>query len=174
MRTKYQNRNTGERTAEIRANLYVEGDLDVHGDITQDGEPLETGGAQFSALTEDESAVITSLPFRPSGASISLGISSFPFSALHLGSSNLARTQIVSSASTPRVLTLPNTTGTLMAANASVPAGSIPTVGAAGILAASRITDNGVNIIVEGLPTSDPAVANALWNDNGTLKISAG
>lgn len=29
-------------------------------------------------------------------------------------------------------------------------------------------------VLVTGLPTSDPAVANALWNDAGTLKISAG
>lgn len=48
LRTKYQNRNTGERTAEVRANLYVEGDLDVHGEITQNGAPLETGGGESS------------------------------------------------------------------------------------------------------------------------------
>ena len=30
------------------------------------------------------------------------------------------------------------------------------------------------NIIMNDLPTSDPHVENALWNDNGTLKISAG
>ena len=29
-------------------------------------------------------------------------------------------------------------------------------------------------ILFSGLPTSDPAVANQLWNDGGTLKISAG
>lgn len=29
-------------------------------------------------------------------------------------------------------------------------------------------------ILVQNLPTSDPAVAGALWNDSGTLKISAG
>lgn len=29
-------------------------------------------------------------------------------------------------------------------------------------------------IVFNGLPTSDPHVAGALWNDNGTLKISAG
>lgn len=49
MRTKYQNRNTGERTAEIRANLYVEGDLDVGGEIKRNGVAIETeGGAEFS------------------------------------------------------------------------------------------------------------------------------
>lgn len=175
LRTRYQNPNTGERTAEIRANLYVEGDLDVVGEITQNGEPLETGGAAFLALTEDESAVITSLPFRPSGASIGLGVSSFPFSGLFLGSSSSARTQIVSGATGPRTLTMPNTTGTVMVAGASVTQGVIPVGGSiAGVLVASRITDNGVNLIIEGLPVENPAVAGALWNDNGTLKISAG
>lgn len=36
----------------------------------------------------------------------------------------------------------------------------------------------GVNAIVVGngfnLPTSDPGVENALWNDGGTVKVSAG
>jgi hypothetical protein len=30
------------------------------------------------------------------------------------------------------------------------------------------------SIILSGLPTEDPEVAGALWNDSGTLKISAG
>ena len=30
------------------------------------------------------------------------------------------------------------------------------------------------NVIIETLPTSDPAVAGTLWNDSGTVKISAG
>lgn len=30
------------------------------------------------------------------------------------------------------------------------------------------------NVFIYGLPTSDPGVAGALWNDNGVLKISAG
>ena len=29
-------------------------------------------------------------------------------------------------------------------------------------------------VIMTGLPTSDPAVAGQLWNDTGTLKVSAG
>ena len=29
-------------------------------------------------------------------------------------------------------------------------------------------------IIAENLPTSDPSVAGELWNDNGTVKVSAG
>jgi len=33
---------------------------------------------------------------------------------------------------------------------------------------------SGGNILMPNLPTSDPAVANALWNDSGTLKVSAG
>jgi hypothetical protein len=175
IRTRYQNPNTGERTAEIRANVYVEGDLDVVGEITQNGAPLETGEGGLEALTEDESAVITSKTFRPSGALIPLGVSSFPFSALYIGSSSSARTQIISGATSPRTLTLPNTSGTVAIANAAVTQGVIPVGGSiAGVFVASRITDNGVNLIIEGLPTGDPAVAGALWNDSGTLKISAG
>jgi hypothetical protein len=34
--------------------------------------------------------------------------------------------------------------------------------------------DEGLIIIDQYLPTEDPEVAGALWNDNGTLKISAG
>lgn len=30
------------------------------------------------------------------------------------------------------------------------------------------------NILLTGIPTADPEVANAIWNDAGTLKISAG
>ena len=37
----------------------------------------------------------------------------------------------------------------------------------------SKLARSGNNIIAT-LPTSDPAVAGALWNDSGTLKVSAG
>ena len=30
------------------------------------------------------------------------------------------------------------------------------------------------NLVLSNLPTSDPVVAGALWNDSGTLKVSAG
>ena len=33
---------------------------------------------------------------------------------------------------------------------------------------------NTVKVLMPNLPTSDPSVANELWNDSGTLKISAG
>lgn len=36
------------------------------------------------------------------------------------------------------------------------------------------VTIGGENLIILDLPTSDPVVAGALWNDSGTLKISAG
>jgi len=35
-------------------------------------------------------------------------------------------------------------------------------------------TQTGPNVTLSNLPTSDPAVAGRLWNDGGTLKISAG
>lgn len=42
--TEHTDRDTGERYAEVRANLAVQGDLDVHGQLTQNGAPLESGG----------------------------------------------------------------------------------------------------------------------------------
>ena len=36
------------------------------------------------------------------------------------------------------------------------------------------IGDNADNIIMPSLPTSNPGVEGALWNDNGVLKISSG
>ena len=35
------------------------------------------------------------------------------------------------------------------------------------------VTVNGM-LIINGLPTSDPQLAGAIWNDQGTLKVSAG
>ena len=50
----------------------------------------------------------------------------------------------------------------------------------AGPVAATTLTSSGVvsmtnaSISMTALPTSDPAVAGRLWNDAGTLKVSAG
>lgn len=35
-------------------------------------------------------------------------------------------------------------------------------------------TDGSNNLIVTGLPTSDPSVAGALWADTGVVTVSAG
>ena len=42
--------------------------------------------------------------------------------------------------------------------------------------AATSITDLTASgtVILSGLPTADPVVAGQLWNDAGTLKVSAG
>jgi len=45
--------------------------------------------------------------------------------------------------------------------------------GAAGDTPALTIDTSG-NVIVASMPTSDPAIAGALWSDSGTVKISAG
>ena len=37
----------------------------------------------------------------------------------------------------------------------------------------SSIDANGT-VVLANLPTSDPTVAGQLWNDSGTLKVSAG
>ena len=55
-----------------------------------------------------------------------------------------------------------------------------PTTGAvtvnATLGAATSVTTLTVSgaVIFSGLPTADPVVAGALWNDAGTLKVSAG
>ena len=52
--------------------------------------------------------------------------------------------------------------------------------GVTGAVAATTLTASGVtsfsnaSISMTALPTSDPAVAGRLWNDGGTLKVSAG
>lgn len=56
-----------------------------------------------------------------------------------------------------------------------------PVTGAVtGAVAATTLTASGVtsltnaSIFMTALPTSDPTVAGRLWNDAGTLKVSAG
>jgi hypothetical protein len=45
-------------------------------------------------------------------------------------------------------------------------------------LGGAKVTGNfeatGAQIDFGGLPTSDPSVAGRLWNDSGTVKVSAG
>lgn len=43
----------------------------------------------------------------------------------------------------------------------------------AGAVAATTLSASG-DVILSALPTSDPAVAGQLWNDTGTVKVSAG
>jgi len=51
--------------------------------------------------------------------------------------------------------------------------GFIGTVTATTISASSNVTLSGTaNVII--IPTTDPAVAGAIWNDAGTLSVSAG
>ncbi len=54
------------------------------------------------------------------------------------------------------------------------------TGGVTGAVAATTLSASGVvsltnaSISMSALPTADPAVAGRLWNDAGTLKVSAG
>lgn len=57
--------------------------------------------------------------------------------------------------------------GQTLSNSVAVPAGGSISFGTA------TLTRNGNNIIA-ALPTSNPAVAGALWNDGGTVKVSAG
>jgi hypothetical protein len=45
-------------------------------------------------------------------------------------------------------------------------------IGGAGTITATLAANQ--NFIITGLPTANPNVAGALWNDGGTLKVSAG
>ena len=54
-------------------------------------------------------------------------------------------------------------------------AGAVTGAVAATTLSASGVTSlTNASISMSALPTSDPAVAGRLWNDTGTLKVSAG
>lgn len=50
----------------------------------------------------------------------------------------------------------------------SVPAGSYLTTSASSV-----VTFSGEEVIMDSIPTSDPSVSGQLWNDSGTLKVSA-
>jgi len=52
--------------------------------------------------------------------------------------------------------------------------GTLDLADGAAITFGSRSLSRSGNNIIASLPTSDPAVAGALWNDNGTVKVSAG
>jgi len=41
-------------------------------------------------------------------------------------------------------------------------------------LGSITLTVNGSNLIIAGLPTSDPTVAGALWSNAGVVTVSAG
>lgn len=42
------------------------------------------------------------------------------------------------------------------------------------VLGSITLTVSGSNLIITGLPTSDPAVAGALWSNSGVVTVSAG
>lgn len=39
---------------------------------------------------------------------------------------------------------------------------------------ATKVTVNAAGLVMVELPETDPEVAGALWNDSGTVKVSAG
>lgn len=69
-----------------------------------------------------------------------------------------------------------NAAGTGTGGEARLQGGNGSASGAGGNVRIAPGSGGGVyaNVLVEHLPTSDPAVVNALWNDSGTLKVSAG
>lgn len=50
---------------------------------------------------------------------------------------------------------------------------SVTSITATTSITTAALTATGA-VILSGLPTSDPTVAGQLWNDTGTLKVSAG
>lgn len=61
-------------------------------------------------------------------------------------------------------------TGTVQAATAKVTTALVFENGASDI----ALTAAGANLVITNLPTVDPEVSGALWNDSGVLSISAG
>lgn len=51
---------------------------------------------------------------------------------------------------------------------------TIDSGGSLALGAGVTLTVSGTNVIVSGLPTSDPSVAGALWSNTGVLTVSAG
>lgn len=51
---------------------------------------------------------------------------------------------------------------------------SLPQGGNSLVVGGVTFTASGSNIVVTGLPTSDPAVAGALWSNSGVVTVSAG
>ena len=71
--------------------------------------------------------------------------------------------------------------GPVTSTNGFIGAVTGPVTGAVtGAVAATTLTASGVtsltnaSISMTALPTADPTVAGSLWNDAGTLKVSAG
>lgn len=168
----------------------VNADLEVNGKINQYGDSLGGGGVENSAgenvipksdgtnlvpsiLSESVEALVAAGSLLPEAAGTrTLGATTRPFASVYIGGASLQRTLLQSSATTTRTVTIPNATGSLALSNPSVHA--LPKLLAAGIFGDSRISDDGTNIIITGLPTSNPGVLGALWNDGGILKISTG
>lgn len=46
--------------------------------------------------------------------------------------------------------------------------------GAIELGASVTLSVSGTNVLITGLPTSDPSVAGALWSNSGVLTVSAG
>lgn len=42
------------------------------------------------------------------------------------------------------------------------------------VIGAVTLTVSGSNVVITGLPTSDPSVAGALWSNSGVVTVSAG
>lgn len=170
----------------------VNADVEINGTLNQYGNPVggssgitnsagenvipKSDGTNLvpSILSELAESLIAAGSLLPEAAGTrSLGSSTVPFVGAHIGGAAGQRTLLQSGATTLRTASLPNATGTLAMANTTehtVPKRS-PT---AGVFADSRIWDDGTNIVVAGLPTSNPGVLGALWNDGGILKVSAG
>lgn len=65
--------------------------------------------------------------------------------------------------------------GTLDLSSPPAIGGSAPAGGAFTTLTSNGVTSfSNASVSMTSLPTSDPAVAGRLWNDGGTLKVSAG
>ncbi|MEC7581055.1 MAG: hypothetical protein VYC85_01490, partial [Pseudomonadota bacterium] len=143
--------------------------LSLTGDITLSDGATITVGSGTGSLSIDGSLAVDSL--SPTGSNFRVG-------PVHIfGSAASSRSVVVDGsgvrASTNSGFIGINDTGILRGASTG-DLKVVERVGSAlGNLELSNLIASG-NVDFSGLPTSDPAVAGRLWNDSGTLKISAG
>jgi len=72
-----------------------------------------------------------------------------------------------------QVVSINSTTGAVTVLATYGVNGSVVNLTATGLVSTDDLTASGT-VILSALPTSDPTVAGQLWNDTGTLKVSAG
>jgi len=163
---------TGDGTIGMNSDqLSVVGDTRIVGEVVVDGGPtnsltISTNGSQV----------------YPSGGTWSLGGEPFRFSTGYINNlflynsytnaSNWERGAVTWVSNVLEIYTQRNGTGSARPIIFRTNGGNRLQIGGAGTIIATLAANQ--NFIIAGLPTANPNVAGALWNDGGTVKVSAG